>query len=156
MFATKQLLFRLHVPKVVPMVMSKYNKCLKILLVALTLGCSIAANTSINAAEGPTPVNLGEAGTFAILSQSGITNVYPSFISGDVGTSPITGAALLLTCDEVLGTIYTVDSAGPLPCAVNDATLLRLAVGDMGFAYDDAAGRLLPCLLYTSPSPRDS
>ena len=93
---------------------------------------------------GPAPVDLGAAGTFAILSQTGITDVYASPIVGDVGTSPITGAALLLSCGEVSGNIYTVDAAGPLPCATTDATFLTAAVGDMGFAYDDAAGRPSP------------
>ena len=95
-------------------------------------------------AKGPVPISLGKAKGFAVLSQSGITNVFQSAIVGDVGTSPITGAALLLTCGEVSGNVYTVDAAGPLPCAIADATLLTLAVGDMGFAYDDAAGRLAP------------
>ncbi|MFC3109013.1 ice-binding family protein [Undibacterium arcticum] len=90
------------------------------------------------------PVNLGTAGTFAILSKTGITDVYASAIIGDVGTSPITGAALLLTCGEVTGKIYVVDAAGPLPCAVNDATSLTAAVGDMGTAYLDAEGRTSP------------
>ena len=94
--------------------------------------------------SGPVPVRLGTAGTFAILSKTGITDVYASAIVGDVGTSPITGAALLLTCGEVSGRTYTVDAAGPLPCAVPNATFLTAAVGDMGFAYDDAAGRLYP------------
>jgi hypothetical protein len=93
---------------------------------------------------GPAPVSLASAGDFAVLSKTGITDVYPSPITGNVGTSPITGAAVLLTCGEVTGTTYTVDAAGPLPCSVNDATRLTLAVGDMGFAYDDAAGRLSP------------
>ena len=93
---------------------------------------------------GPKPVNLGKAGTFTILSKTGITNVYPSSIVGDVGTSPITGAALHLTCGEVVGDMYTVDAAGPLPCSVTDANFLTLAVGDMQFAYNDAAGRLSP------------
>ena len=93
---------------------------------------------------GPVPVNLGTAGTFAILSKSGITDVYASAIVGDVGTSPITGAALLLTCGEVSGKLYVVDAAGPLPCATNDASFLDSAVLDMGFAYDDAAGRFFP------------
>ncbi len=87
---------------------------------------------------------LGSAATFAVLSQSGITDVYRLAIVGDVGTSPITGAALLLTCGEVTGTIFTVDAAGPSPCAVNSPSLLSSAVGDMGFAYVDAAGRTLP------------
>ncbi len=93
---------------------------------------------------GPVPVNLGTASTFAVLSKSGITDVYASAIVGDVGTSPITGAALLLTCGEVSGKLYVVDAAGPLPCAINDASFLSTAVLDMGFAYDDAAGRVSP------------
>ena len=117
----------------------EYSK--KLFLTAL-LGVCVAGVAS--AGIGPMPVSLGSAGTFAILSKSGITDVYRSAIVGDVGTSPITGAALLLTCGEVSGNIYTVDAAGPLPCAVTDATFLTSAVGDMGFAYDDAAGRLSP------------
>jgi hypothetical protein len=97
-----------------------------------------------NSAIGPRPVNLGKADTFAILSKTGITDVHPSAVIGDVGVSPITGAALLLTCGEVAGKVYTVDAAGPLPCRVTDPSLLTLAVGDMEFAYDDAAGRPLP------------
>ncbi|MFD2271694.1 Ig-like domain-containing protein [Undibacterium arcticum] len=43
--------------------------------------------------------------------------------------------------------IYVVDAAGPLPCAVNDATSLTAAVGDMGTAYLDAEGRTSPPIL---------
>ena len=89
-------------------------------------------------------VNLGVAGNFVILSKSGITDVYKSDITGDVGSSPITGAALLLSCSEVAGTIYTVDAAGPLPCRITDATKLTTAVLDMQAAYVDAAGRPNP------------
>ena len=88
-------------------------------------------------------VNLGVAGNFVILSKSGITDVYKSDITGDVGTSPITGAALLLSCSEVVGTMYTVDAAGPA-CKVTDATMLTAAVGDMQAAYLDASGRINP------------
>lgn len=90
------------------------------------------------------PVNLGAAGTFAVLSKSGITNVFPSAIVGDVGTSPITGAAIRLTCPEVTGRIYAVDAAGPAPCALTDATRLTAAVGAMETAYLDAKGRISP------------
>lgn len=93
---------------------------------------------------GQAPVSLGTAESFAILTKTGITNVYPSPITGDVGTSPITGAALLLTCGEVSGMVYTDDAAGPLPCSVTSPTLLTAAIGDMGFAYTDAAGRSIP------------
>jgi hypothetical protein len=94
---------------------------------------------------GQAPVNLGTAGTFAILTKTGITDVYASVINGNVGSSPITGAATLLTCGEVVtGIIYTVDAAGPLPCRTTNATFLTAAIGDMGIAYTDAAGRSLP------------
>ena len=105
--------------------------------------CLTTANIAM-AQGGPAAVQLGSAGSFTILSKSGITDVFASAIVGNVGTSPITGAALLLTCGEVTGTIYTVDAAGPLPCSATDPTTLTSAVGDMGFAYDDAAGRVGP------------
>ena len=96
------------------------------------------------ASPGPPPVNLGKAGTFAILSKTGVTDVVKSAVNGDVGASPITGAAILLTCAEVTGKVYSVDPTGPMPCKVTDATLLSAAVGDMDFAYSDAAGRISP------------
>jgi hypothetical protein len=96
------------------------------------------------ASTGQAPVSLGTAGTFAILSKTGITDVYASAITGDIGTSPITGAALHLTCGEVSGKVYVVDASGPLPCAINDATSLTAAIGDMEAAYRDAEGRTSP------------
>jgi len=103
-----------------------------------------AGATSAAAAAPETPINLGSASNFTVLSKSGITDVFKTTIGGDVGTSPITGAAIGLTCDEVVGIIYTVDAAGPLPCSVTDPTRLTAAVGDMETAYNDAAGRVLP------------
>jgi len=104
----------------------------------------VAAATGIpgtSATAAQAPVNLGTAGTFAILTKSGVTDVYASAINGNVGASPITGAAIGLECPEVMtGTIYSVDAAGPA-CKVTDATLLTTAVGDMETAYTDAAGR---------------
>jgi len=91
-----------------------------------------------------TGVNLRTTAKFAILSKSGITNVYPSAITGNVGSGPITGAAILLACPEVTGTIFSVDAAGPLPCRITDASGLTTAVADMQTAYSDAAGRLNP------------
>lgn len=105
----------------------------------------LAASTLSAAAAAPeTPVNLGSAGNFTVLSKSGVTDVFKTSIGGNVGTSPITGAAIGLTCGEVNGIIYTVDAAGPLPCSVTDPTRLTAAVGDMEAAYNDAAGRTLP------------
>ena len=97
----------------------------------------------VNQGKGPAAVNLRLAGSFVILSKSGITDVYASAIVGNVGTSPISGAALLLACDEVAGTIYTVDAAGPA-CEVTNPALLTTAIGDMQTAYTDAAGRKNP------------
>ena len=96
---------------------------------------------------GIQPVELGLSGTFTVLSKSGITNVYPSSITGDVGSSPISGTATLLTCPEVIGSIYSVDPAGPAPCVQTDANRLTLAVSHMEAAYTDAAGRSNPNFL---------
>jgi hypothetical protein len=114
-------------------------------IIPIAIISMLAAGTTGAAAAGPqTPVDLGSAGNFTVLSKSGITDVFKTTIGGDVGTSPITGAAIGLTCGEVDGIIYTVDAAGPLPCSVTDPTRLTAAVGDMETAYNDAAGRTLP------------
>ena len=137
---------------------SRFTSALSVCSVLILAACSADApsglRSPVSAPEsaslisaqlgiGPAPVRLGTAGNFAILSKSGITDVYASAVKGDVGTSPITGAALLLTCGEVTGRIFVVDAAGP-PCAINDATSLTAAVGDMETAYLDAAGRVSP------------
>jgi hypothetical protein len=132
-----------------------------VLLVALMTSCSKnqlndqTTQSTILSPEASKPsrpgitgaVNLGLAGHFTILSQSGITDVPQSAITGDIGSSPITGAAILVTCAEVTGTIYSVDAAGPFPCAVTNATRLTTSVGDMQTAYTDAAGRSNPDFL---------
>jgi hypothetical protein len=113
----------------------------------VAMGNPIEWTFTTNAVEftGQTPVPLGAAGPFAILTKSGITDVFPSAINGDVGSSPITGAAIHLTCAEMMtGTIYSVNAAGPLPCRVTAPTLLTKAVGDTEAAYTNAAGRTLP------------
>ncbi len=91
-------------------------------------------------------VNLGVAGEFVILSKTGITSVYKSSILGDIGTSPITGAAMTLSCGEVTGSVFSVDAAGPA-CKITSATRLGIAVLDMQAAYTDAAGRVDPDFL---------
>jgi hypothetical protein len=133
--------------------MKTYPLFLLIALFLTTLfgSCSNDATVSTAASERIRPqilqlttVNLRTAANFAILSKSGITNVYPSVITGNVGSGPITGAAILLSCPEVTGTIFSVDAAGPLPCRVTDASRLTTAVADMQTAYTDAAGRSNP------------
>ena len=93
------------------------------------------------------PVNLGVAGDFVILAKTGVTDVYKSSVTGNVGSSPISGAAILIRCSEVAGTIYTVDAAGPLPCRITNPSMLSTAVLNMQAAYTDAAGRTTPDFL---------
>ena len=102
-------------------------------------------NVTVTPGTGPTPVLLGTAGNFAILTKAGITDVPAptSTITGNVGTSPITGAAMTGTgwcTPSVVGVIYAVDAAGPA-CATINPALLTTAIGDMGIAYTDAATR---------------
>ena len=103
-----------------------------------------SAGRALGAGPGPAPVVLGSADTFVILTKTGITDVPTSAITGDVGTSPITGAANLLTCTEVTGSVYSVNAAGPMPCRITYPSKLTTAVLDMQTAYTDAAGRPSP------------
>ena len=108
--------------------------------------------TGTDVAAGPDMVNLRTAGNMVILSKTGITNVPISSITGNIGSSPITAAAMdNVTCSEMSGTIYGSDAAytgsGDTSCfagTASDTTLVANAVLDMGTAYDDAAGRTLP------------
>ena len=99
------------------------------------------------------PVDLGSAGNFAILAKSGITNVPTSAITGDIGVSPITYAAItgfaltpvvpdgsntFSTSAQVTGKVYAADYAVPTPAEMTAAVL------DMEAAYTEAAGRTLP------------
>lgn len=87
-----------------------------------------------------TSVSLGTADNFAVLAGSGITDTTPSVVSGDVGLSPTTGAAIGIPASEVTGTIYAVDAAGPVG-SVNNATLVNAAKSALVTAYNDAAGQ---------------
>lgn len=115
-----------------------YISTITVGILSIVLG--LTGSTALSAV-GQTPVDLLSAGNFVVLSESGITNVPTSAITGNIGTSPITGAAITgLDCAEVTGTIYTVDATGPA-CKVTNATLLTTAVLDMEAAYTNAAGR---------------
>jgi hypothetical protein len=113
-------------------------------LLAVTASVTVAREGDHSQHAGPAAVNLRSAANFVILSKTGITNVPTSKITGNIGTSPITGAAITgLSCREVTGIIYTVNAAGPA-CRVINPTILTTAVLDMQTAYTDAAGRTLP------------
>ena len=102
------------------------------------------------AAATLTPVNLGTAGTFAILSKSGISTTGTTKITGNIGVSPIaaigiTGFALKLdasgtfaTSSLVVGRVYAANYAPPTPGKMTTAVL------DMQNAYTNAAGRTHP------------
>ncbi|HSQ65326.1 MAG TPA: ice-binding family protein [Polyangiaceae bacterium] len=94
-----------------------------------------------------TSVNLGTAGTYAILAKSAVSTVPSSAITGNVGLSPaaasyITGFSLtpdstnvFSTSTQVTGKLFASDYAVPTP------SNLTTAVGDMQLAFTDAAGR---------------
>jgi Ice-binding-like len=139
---------RLRTPSIVPIAVISLLAASTTVVAAMARfpGTSATARSVIKAAAytSQAPVNLGTAGTFAILTKSGVTDVYASAINGDAGASPITGAAIGMTCPEVMtGTVYSVDPAGR-PCKVTDPTHLTTAVSDMEVAYNDAGGRTLP------------
>jgi hypothetical protein len=117
---------------------------------AVTKTWSFTTGTTV--AAGPKPVVLGTSGNFVILTKSGITNVPTSAITGNIGSSPITAAAMdNVFCSEITGTIYGVDAAytgsGTTTCFAGtaaDKTTVDNAVLDMGTAFTDAAGRTSP------------
>ena len=99
-------------------------------------------------ADGGTPrVNLGSAGTFAILTKGGISTVPTAAIIGNLGVSPaaatyITGFSLVAdptnvfsTSTQVTGKVYAADYAVPSP------SNLTTAISDMETAFTEAAGR---------------
>jgi type VI secretion system secreted protein VgrG len=91
------------------------------------------------ATAAATPISLGTADSFAILSGTpDITDVPTSAITGDVGLSPAPGSGIGLGCSEVTGTIYSVDTSGPL-CRVTDPSLLTTAKNDLTTAFGVAA-----------------
>jgi len=92
-------------------------------------------------------VNLGAAGTYAILAKSGISTVPTSAVTGNLGVSPAAATSITgfsLTADatnvfskspQVTGKVFAPDFAPPSP------TNLTTAIGDMQAAFTDAAGR---------------
>jgi hypothetical protein len=124
---------------------------LAIVTVVLSFSSAFAAAPTVTA-----PVNLGTAGNFAILAETGISSVPDSVITGDIGVSPISATAITgfgLTADatnvfatspQVTGKVYAAGYASPT------SSNLGSAVGDMMTAYTDASGRTADYIdLYT-------
>jgi len=79
------------------------------------------------------PVQLGAAGTFAILAKSGVTSVPPSNVSGDIGVSPIASGALTgftLVMDPSLAFSTSAQVTGRV-FAMTSGRVPRLTEGDM-------------------------
>lgn len=95
----------------------------------------------------PGSIDLGTAGSFVILTKTGVTSVPPADITGDLGTSPIAAAAItgfalvadstnvFSTSSQVTGNVYAANYASPTP------SKMTTAIGDMEHAFTDAAGR---------------
>lgn len=118
-------------------------------------GSSVAATPSVPAGagtganglgKGPASVNLGLAGTYAVLAKSAISTVPPSAITGNLGISPaaasfITGFSLntppttFSTSSQISGQVFASDYNSPTPAN------LTTAVSNMLTAYTDTAGR---------------
>src|ERR1035437_661339 len=113
-------------------------------LVCSITSCLMMVPSGLLAQSVQLPVNLGTAGNYVILSETGITDVPPSPIVGNIGSSPITGSAIHVTCSEVNGTISSVDAAGPAPCSLITPGPLGIAITDMTTAFTNAAGRTTP------------
>ena len=98
-------------------------------------------------AASPQSINLGSAGSYTILTKTGVSSTGSTAVTGDIGVSPIaassiTGFSLILpsasafsTSALVTGKIYAADYAVPTP------SNLTTAISDMETAYTDGSGR---------------
>jgi Ice-binding-like len=99
------------------------------LAIALVIAMSLFSQS---ASAATAAVNLGTAGSYAVLAGSTVTNTGPSVISGNVGVSPgtaVTGFGGAPNGTVNNGTIHTADASA----ASAQRALTR--------AYNDAAGR---------------
>jgi len=127
--------------------LSALNKivCLSLWASFLSVG---AAPGAINL--GPAPIALGTAANFAILSETGVSTVPPSAITGNIGVSPIsanalTGFTLTLastgafsTSSQVVGDLFAASYAAPTPAT------LTTAISNMQTAFTNANGLVNP------------
>jgi hypothetical protein len=115
-----------------------------------TAAYTVIVTVTVNAPTGRTPVNLGTAGNFVILTKTGVSTTGTTSVVGDIGVSPvpasyITGFGLIAdstntfsTSSLVSGKLYAADYAPPTPA------YMTTAVSDMQTAFTDAAGRTTP------------
>lgn len=111
---------------------------------------TVTANFIIAPGVGPQAINLGSAGTFGILTKSGISTTGITSVTGDIGVSPIaaiaiTGFGLIMDTNGqsshtpiVTGKVYASDYAAPTPAK------MTTAVSDMETAFTTANGLTTP------------
>jgi hypothetical protein len=109
-----------------------------------------AAFSAMASAQDPLcPINIGKAGDYVILTKSGIATIPTSHITGNIGVSPITAAAmtgfgLVLDGSGQFATASQLSAgseAHGASYAGAVAAALTVAVLDMQAAYTEAAGR---------------
>jgi len=126
------------------------NKSFKKLLSSysiLIVGMVLLSSSSVFAStDGSSPVNLGTAGNYTILAESGISSVPNSVITGNIGVGPIAATAItgfsltehatneFSVSNQIIGKAYAADYAPT-------ASKVTTAISNMEKAYTDAAGR---------------
>ena len=118
----------------------------KTLYPSIAMFSSLLSALVLATAAATSPVLLGSAGNFVILTKSGISTT-GSDITGDIGVSPIaanamTGFSLIADSSgtysksaQITGNAYASDYVSPTP------SMMTTAISDMQTAYTDAAGR---------------
>ena len=119
----------------------------------ITENRELVANFTENEPVGPEAIDLGSAGDFSILTQSGISTTGVTSVQGDIGVSPaaasaITGFGLIMDTNGqsshttiptlVTGKVYAADYAPPTP------SMLTVAILDMQTAYTTANNLVTP------------
>jgi hypothetical protein len=112
----------------------------KRIFTGVMLATSFLCAPLAQAGAGPAPVDLGTAARFTVLAGAAVTTTGGGIINGDVGASPISGAAIHLTDAQVNGNIYAVDVAGP-EGSIMDTVRLSAAKSDLTTAYNEARDR---------------
>lgn len=98
-------------------------------LLATVVATALAFQGAASAAAAQSPVLLGNAGTFAVLAGSGITNTGPTTVNRDVGSFP--------TATETgLGSVTFAGGSDQ-----GGDALTQRAKNDLTTAYNDASGR---------------